>query len=74
MDDSQRDARALVKAFLREWSTQELTRESRPLMEEKRRALIPIVVALDEDSFPIIKEAEHAKDRTWFAKKFQELS
>ncbi len=65
------EARALVKQFLRKWSTVELTQQARRVLKEDARQTKALLAVLDADK-QLLEEAEHAPDRQWFAKRLRE--
>lgn len=67
------DARALIKQFLRKWSTIELTQDARFALKEDARRTMALLEVMDADT-ALLEEAQHAPDRHWFAKQFQEVS
>ena len=69
MDD---EARELLRAFFRKWSTHDLTEVSRPVMASDARVLRKLLEEYDEDT-SLLEAAEQARDRQWFAAKYQRL-
>lgn len=66
------EADELVRQFLRKWSTVELDETARQALREDSRQTRMLLEVLEADT-QLLEEAEHAPDRAWFAKRFQEL-
>lgn len=66
------EAEELVRQFLRKWSTVELDAAARRALKEDARQTKTLLEVLGADT-ELLEEAEHAPDRQWFAKQFQEL-
>lgn len=66
------EAEELVRQFLRKWSTVELDETARRALKEDARQTRVLLEVLEADT-RLLEEAEHAPDRAWFAKRFQEF-
>ncbi len=61
----------LVRAFLRKWSTIELTDEARALLKADTHSVRTLLEIYAYD-VTVIEDAEFAPDRHWFAARFKE--
>lgn len=62
----------LVRAFLRKWSTLNISEVSRPLLKHDVMHL-RTMLEIHEYEVDFLVDAEHAPDREWFAKKHRVL-
>lgn len=63
------EAKQLIRAFLRRWSTQELTEQTRTILNQDIVQVTAMLTALGVQS-DLMQQAKKAPDRQWFAERF----